>query len=243
MRTELETEGLFDRTRDMNSIILGIVKHFSGEEAMKKTKEFLNKQIKSEQDSEILDKEETVIKEIVSYLTEGKVTVKHLLSDTCNCVCNTLGYDFQEEKKKDKPATPPFYPKSLKRMLINIGITPDDSCFTKDHSAVVVEYQLKYIVEFLKRNLSNEFYSDILGTLKINFKEFFPPESVPSVLAQPSPDYPNGVGKTSQDYETRVALEEQNDLQINNLIPKSEKTKHLEDQYYEDQDREENGDE
>ena len=104
VKKELEDEGIFGRKTDINSMILGVIKHFKGD-YYKKVKQYLMDKENIDQKEKHDTYESIVFDYIANLFFEEKHTVEISNKELVEHICNELGITPENTDKKPHPKT------------------------------------------------------------------------------------------------------------------------------------------
>ena len=157
-KKELESQGVFGRETDKNSIILGIIKHFKGKEYSDEVKKYIKEKAPLEKLEKTLSMEEIILTEIVSIYNDttpderGKlicVEAQHLHL----LLCQKMGYPDPKTKGAPHNRTPG-------NILRGFGLLSKLENKQRSGSAGRWEYRIN--IDELKNVLKTEGYNELL---------------------------------------------------------------------------------
>lgn len=156
-KIELEKDGVFGRETDKNSIILGIISHFKGDDYSKKVKQYISEKAPLEVEEHTLTMEEIILKTIVKrYTGEPLITIEN--EELYLNLWQKLGFTSPDDRYAPSNQKP-------RKILDNLGLINK-----KENLGYIAGGKRKYHinVEELKSVLKSGGYEKLLENIDFN---------------------------------------------------------------------------
>jgi hypothetical protein len=171
----LESENKYGRETDKNSIILGIVAHFKGDDYALKVKEYIEKKAPLEALEKQVSKQEAIVECVCKVFLDQEITVVKYMNTSLWRDANLLLDCNVHQEDGKKEAEPIIRLKEIRTILTNLGLISENSDLNHTHGKLSYILRLRPLIGFLERNVANTKYNELFSQLKLkkNFSEFF----------------------------------------------------------------------